>query len=115
MVGVGGLLDAHVRGAVLLPVRGGNGVPWSSASEAELVAVAFERAVALGAADLREKNKCSIRILTAKSLEINCFWPRDRFPVGVESERMPQGERKSVLSLVLPHMNRGRACVVAAL
>ena len=43
------------------------------------------------------------------------LWPRDRFPVGVESERMPQGERKSVLSLVLPHMNRGRACVVAAL
>ena len=64
---------AHVRGAVVLPGRGGNGVPWSSASEAELVAVAFERAVALGAADLREKNKCSIRVLTAKSLEINCF------------------------------------------
>ena len=63
---------AHVRGAVLLPVRGGNGVPWSSASEAGLGAVAFERAVALGAADLREKNKCSIRVLTAKSLEINC-------------------------------------------
>ena len=73
MVGVGGLLDAHVRGAVLLPVRGGSGVPWSSASEAGLGAVAFERAVALGAADLREKNKCSIRVLTAKSLEINCF------------------------------------------
>ena len=39
-----------------------NGVPWSSASEDELVAVAFERAVPLGAADLREKNKCSIRV-----------------------------------------------------
>ena len=62
MVGVGGLLDAHVRGAVLQPVRGGNGVPWSSASEVGLGAVAFERAVALGAADLREKNKCSIRV-----------------------------------------------------
>ena len=66
------MLDAHVRGAVLQPVRGGNGVPWSSASEAERVAMAFERAVALGAADLREKNKCSIRVLTTKSLEINC-------------------------------------------
>ena len=66
------MFDAHVRGDVLLPVRGGNGVPWSSASEAELVAVAFERAVALGAADLREKNKCGIRVLTADSLEINC-------------------------------------------
>ena len=55
---------------ILVPERWGNGVPWSSASEAGLVAVALERAVALGAADLREKNKCSTRVLTAESLEI---------------------------------------------
>ena len=114
MVGVGGSLDDKVRGAILVPERGGNGVPWSSASKAGLVAVAFKRAVALWAADLREKTKSSIRVLTAESLEINCGTARSAFRQSWKMKSCLKMNR-SVLSLVLLRRNRVRSCVVAAL